>query len=60
MIYVTGHFLLRGGDINAETTYAAQDGKEPRENRLLGPSCLDCSFILITYDAPAVDGESNS
>jgi hypothetical protein len=37
VIYLTGHFILRGGDINAETTYAAQDGKEPGENRLLGP-----------------------
>jgi membrane protein len=33
-MYLTGLFILIGGEINAEIEHAAQDGKEAREKEL--------------------------
>jgi hypothetical protein len=37
VIYLSGLFILIGGEINAETKHAAQDGKDPGENQLQRP-----------------------
>jgi hypothetical protein len=41
VIYLSGLLFLSGGEINAETTHAAPDGKDPGENQLPRHSCLD-------------------
>jgi hypothetical protein len=41
VITLGGLFILSGGAINAHTTHAAQDGKDPGEHQRPRPSCLD-------------------
>jgi hypothetical protein len=39
--YLSGLFILIGGEIHADTKHAAQDGQDPGKNQLPHPSCLE-------------------